>query len=252
MFSLTGRTAVVTGAGSGIGRGIALALAEAGAWVLAADLDEASARSTCADIERSNGAADSLKVDVRHRPEIDHMVDHAVARRGRLDILVSAAGIGGPNASLLELEDEDWDNVIATNLRSLFQCARAAARKMAERTSGSIINITSQLSDVAQPNATAYVASKGGGKSLTKAMALDLAEHGIRVNAIAPGLTNTNMTRLDTQAGLEARRKIIAHIPMGRAAEPKDIAGAAVFLASDAASYVTGSTIYVDGGYLTI
>jgi NAD(P)-dependent dehydrogenase (short-subunit alcohol dehydrogenase family) len=147
------------------------------------------------------------------------------------------------------MTDADWREVIDTDLTSLFVCGQVAAIHMMKRGGGSIINVTSQLSDVAQLHCVPYLAAKGGGKMLTKGMALDLARHGIRVNAIAPGFTKTAMTGLDTPGWREERKAVLDRIPMGRPAEAGEIAGAAVYLASDAAAYVTGTTIFVDGGY---
>jgi gluconate 5-dehydrogenase len=249
MLLLKGKTAVVTGAGSGIGRAIAMAISEAGASVLAADIVSEAVSQIAADIRSVGGAAQATLVDVRSRDSVEHMIAQAVDIFGRLDAAVFAAGIAGRVLPFTEMTEDDWQEVISTNLTSLFLCGQAAARQMMKAGAGSIINITSQLSEVAQLHCVPYLAAKGGGKMLTKGMALDLAPHGIRVNAIAPGFTRTSMTKLDTPDWRETRKPILQRIPMGRPAEAAEIAGAAIYLASDAASYVTGTTIFVDGGY---
>jgi NAD(P)-dependent dehydrogenase (short-subunit alcohol dehydrogenase family) len=245
------RAAVVTGAGSGIGRAIALAFAAEGARVLCADINAAAARQTAQAIRAAGGQALARQVDVSRRTAVERMVSTALAAWGRVHILVAAAGIG-PSAPFLDLAEAEWDRVLEVNLKGLFLCGQAVGRHMAEAGGGVIINVTSQLSEVAQAGSAHYMASKGGAKLLTKAMAIELAAYGIRVNALAPGLTNTAMTRLDTPDGRASRAKLFDHIPMGRAAEPDEIAQAAVFLASDEASYVTGASLFVDGGYLAL
>ena len=241
---LRGRMCVVTGGGSGIGRAIARGMASHGAAVAVADIDRVRAKLTAEAIAKSGGEAFDVAVDVSRRNEVDAMMAAAVDVLGRLDILVCSAGIG-PTAHVTDITEDEWDRVLDVNLKGLFLCGQAAARHMT--TGGSIINITSQLSDVAQPETAHYAASKGGGKMLTKAMALDLANRGIKVNAIAPGLTNTSLTGLDTEEGRASHEPVIAHIPMGRPAEPDELVGAAIYLASDDVSYVTGTTIVVDG-----
>jgi NAD(P)-dependent dehydrogenase (short-subunit alcohol dehydrogenase family) len=249
MFSLAGKTAFVTGAGSGIGQAIACGLAAAGAAVVAADISENGLERTVALIRDGGGRAQASVTDVRSRASVEAMAAEATGNFGSLDIAVNAAGIAGRVLPFTEMTDADWREVIDTDLTSLFVCGQVAANQMMKRGGGSIINVTSQLSDVAQLHCVPYLAAKGGGKMLTKGMALDLARHGIRVNAIAPGFTKTAMTGLDTPGWREERKAVLDRIPMGRPAEAGEIAGAAVYLASDAAAYVTGTTIFVDGGY---
>ena len=251
MNRLDGKNAAVTGAGSGIGRAIALGFAAEGAAVLAADINPETATRTAEEIAEAGGRAEACEIDVSRVEDARRMVEAGLDHFGRLHVQVNAAGIAIPG-HFLDISPEDWDRVLAVNLRGLFLCGQAAARHMAEAGGGAIIHITSQLSEAAQPDCAHYLASKGGGRMLTKGMALDLARHGIRVNAIAPGFTRTAMTRLDSEAALEAHARTIAHIPAGRPAEPEEMAGAAVFLASDEASYVTGTTLVVDGGYLAV
>lgn len=242
---------IVTGGGSGIGRAIAQGLASEGATVVVVDWDLARALETVERIKNTGQAAFGIQCDISQRREVDAMVVKCTNQLGGLDTLVCSAGISAVNA-FLDITEDEWDRVIDVNLKGQFLCGQAAARHMKDNGGGSIINITSQLCEVAQPNCVHYTASKGGGKMLTKAMAVDLAPFGIRVNAIAPGLTNTNMTRLDTEDGWAENSQFIPHIPMGRPARPEEMVGAAVFLASEESSYVNGATLIVDGGYLAI
>lgn len=248
---LKNNRSIVTGGGSGIGRAIAHGLASEGAIVVVVDWDRARALETAESIKSTGQAAFGMQCDVSQRREVDAMVSKFTKQLGGLDTLVCSAGIS-PINSFLDITEGEWDRVIDVNLKGQFLCGQAAARQMKDNGGGSIINITSQLCEVAQPNCVHYTASKGGGKMLTKAMAVDLAPFGIRVNAIAPGLTNTNMTRLDTEDGWAENRQFIPHIPMGRPARPEEMVGAAVFLASEESSYVNGATLVVDGGYLAI
>ena len=174
---------------------------------------------------------------------------------GRLDIVLESAGISH-RLNFLDLDAETWDRIIAVNLTGMFHLGQAAARQMVGqanggKSGGSIINVTSQLAEVARPERAAYVASKGGARSLTHAMAVDLAAHNIRVNAIAPGPTLTGLTRA-SYTDPESRRATEALIPLGRLGQPDDLVGAVLFLASDESRWVTGSTVTVDGGYLAI
>ena len=247
---LEGKSTIVTGAGSGIGRAIAIGFASSGARVACADIDPRTAEVTAGEIRVAHGDAIAVRVDVSEPAEVETMLAAVVQRFDAVDVLVSAAGITA-RAHFLDVSDDQWDRVLAVNLKGLYLCGQTLGRHMAQRSGGAIINITSQLSEVVQPHSAPYIASKGAGKMLTKSMALDLAPHRIRVNALAPGLTNTNLSRLDTEEGRRYLARVTGHIPMGRPSEPEEMVGAAVFLASDEASYVTGTTLVVDGGYLT-
>jgi NAD(P)-dependent dehydrogenase (short-subunit alcohol dehydrogenase family) len=251
MGRVEGKAALVAGAGGGIGGAGAEALAREGAAVLCADIDGAAADATAARIHAAGGRAAGLGLEVRDRAAVDEAVALAVHEFGRLDILLDCAGISH-RGNFLELDPAVWDRIIAVNLTGMFHLGQAAARQMIKQGSGgSIINVTSQLAEVARPERAAYVASKGGGRSLTHAMAVDLAAHGIRVNAIAPGPTLTGLTRA-SYTDPEARRATEALIPLGRLGQPDDLVGAVLFLASDESRWVTGSTVTVDGGYLAI
>ena len=248
---LADSTAIVTGAGSGIGQAIAAGFAREGARVACADIREERARATAERIRTAGGEALAIAVDVSERSQVETMLTLARERFGDVDTLVSAAGISARD-SFLDVTDEDWDRVLAVNLKGLFLCAQVVGRHMAERGRGAIINVTSQLESVAQPHCAPYLASKGGGRMLTRGMAVDLAPSGVRVNALAPGLTNTNLSPRDTEEGRRYTAETVRHIPMGRPAEPAEMVGAALYLASGEASYVTGTTLVVDGGYLAI
>jgi NAD(P)-dependent dehydrogenase (short-subunit alcohol dehydrogenase family) len=251
MGRLTGKVALVVGAGGGIGGAGAEALAREGASVFCSDLDGAAVDATAARIRAAGARAVASALDVRDRAAVDSAVAAVVREFSRLDIVLESAGISH-RLNFLDVDAETWDRIIAVNLTGLFQVGQAAARQMVKQGSGgSIINVTSQLAEVARPERSAYVASKGGARSLTQAMAVDLAVHGIRVNAIAPGPTLTGLTRA-SYADPEARRATEAVIPLGRLGQPDDLAGAMLFLASDESRWVTGSTVTVDGGYLAI
>jgi glucose 1-dehydrogenase len=243
-----GRVAIVTGAGRGIGRAIALGLAGEGAGVTVADIDLGNAERTADEIRMIGSSAVAVRVDVRRRDEVEAMVGQTLAGLGRLDILVSNAGISHRH-DFAELPEELWDEVIGVNLKGVFLCGQAAVREMAPLGGGVIINVASQLAASAGQRMAAYVASKGGVLALTRAMAVDLASLGIRVNAIGPGptVTDLNRHRFEDQA---YRERTLARVLLGRLGEPEDIVGAALFLASDEARWVTGHCLFVDGGWL--
>ncbi len=251
MGRVEGKVALVTGAGGGIGGAGAEGLGREGAAVFCTDLDAAAAEATAGRIRAAGGRAAAHPLDVRDRAAVDAAVASCVGQFGRLDILLECAGISH-RLNFLDLDAATWDRIIAVNLTGMFHLGQAAARQMARQgTGGSIINITSQLAEVARPERAAYVASKGGGRSLTHAMAVDLAAQQIRVNAIAPGPTLTGLTRASYQDP-EMQRATEALIPLGRLGQPDDLVGAVLFLASDESRWVTGSTVTVDGGYNTI
>ena len=247
MGRVQGKVALVAGAGGGIGGAAAEGLAREGAAVACADIDAAAAEAIAARIRAAGGRASAMALDLRDRSAVDDAVAATVREFGRLDVLLDSAGVSH-GGSFLDLGHGEWERVIAVNLTGMFHLGQAAARQMVHQGGGSIINVTSQLAEVARPERAAYVASKGGGRSLTHAMALDLAAQGIRVNAIAPGPTLTGLTRA-SYADPKRRRATIAQIPLGRLGDPQDLVGAILFLASDESLWVTGSTVTVDGGY---
>jgi NAD(P)-dependent dehydrogenase (short-subunit alcohol dehydrogenase family) len=255
MGRVEGKVALVTGAGGGIGGAAAAGLAREGAAVLCTDVDAAAVETVAAGIRAAGGRATAQALDVRDRAAVDAAVAACVGEFGRLDVLVECAGISH-RSNFLDLDSATWDRIIAVNLTGMFHLGQAAARQMVRQGAngpggGSIINITSQLAEVTRPERAAYVASKGGTRSLTQSMAIDLAAHGIRVNAVAPGPTLTGLTRA-SYTDPDARRATEALIPLGRLGQPEDLVGAVLFLASDESRWVTGSTVTVDGGYNAI
>ena len=245
-FDLSGKGALVTGANTGIGQAIAVALAEAGADVAVAGRSEPV--ETLKLIEVTGRKAVNIKADLSSTEPVQRVTDEALAGLGRVDILVNNAGIIRRN-DLLDFNEEDWDAVMDTNLKTLFFLSQAAARHMVERGSGKIINIASLLTFQGGIRVPSYAAAKSGVGGATKAMANELAAKGVQVNAIAPGYISTNNTAA-LQADETRNRQILERIPTGRWGRPEDIAGAALFLASPASDYVTGHVLAVDGGWL--
>ena len=252
MISLEGRNAIVTGAAKGIGAACALAFARHGANVVLGDvLDEDCAR-TARRIRRETGAsAVSIRADVSLKQDCAALLDACTEHFGDCGILLNNAGIIVPG-SILDGAIEDFDRVLSVNLRGTYLMSRLVARHMVERdVEGAIVNMSSTNAVVTIPDQLAYAVSKGGVAQLTKVMALALAPHDIRVNAIGPGSIATDLLTT-VMADEEARRTILSRTPMGRVGTPEEVASVAVFLASDYASYLTGETIYPDGGRLAL
>jgi len=241
---LAGRVAVVTGGSRGIGLGVAALLAEDGASVVVSGRDADRLERAVKELEASGAAVLGVVADVARREDCDRLVDTARERFGRLDILVNNAGITR-DALLVRMKDEDWDRVLEVNLRGAFLMTRAAVRVMMRQRSGRIINVSSTAGAMGNPGQASYAAAKAGLVGLTKSAARELARWGILVNAVAPGLVETDMT---AALPAEARQALLAQIPLGRAGTVREVAEVVRFLAGDGASYVTGQVVHVNGG----
>ena len=247
---LKDKTAIITGAGRGIGLACAKLFAAEGAAVVIAEIDEAAGAEAARGIEAAGGRALFVRTDVGDAGQARAAVAKAVEAFGRLDVLVNNAGVI-KKADFLELEEADFDAVLRVNLKGAFLVGQAAAREMAKRGGGAIVNMSSLNAVLAIPNQIPYVVSKGGLNQLTRVMALALAEKNIRVNAIGPGSIMTDILK-GVMTDEAARAMILSRTPMGRIGEPEEVAKVALFLASDDASYVTGQCIYPDGGRLAL
>ncbi len=245
---LKGQRAIVTGGGRGIGRALALGLARSGAHVaIVYRQDARAAESTVEAARGSGGQVLAVQADTSNGERVREMVAELAAELGGIDILVNNAGTLR-RIPFLELPEEEWRRVLATNLDGYFLVGQAVARRMAAAGSGgAIVNVTSVNQTVVSPNLAHYVVSKAGALALTKQMAYELAPYGIRVNALAPGLTETDINR-DALADTSFREQRLSGIPLGFIAEPDDLVGAMLYLVSDAARYVTGASFSVDGG----
>jgi NAD(P)-dependent dehydrogenase (short-subunit alcohol dehydrogenase family) len=241
------RVAIVTGGGSGIGRAIAMALATDRCDIAIFDRDARSGATVASEIERSGRRARAYDVDVTVSGQVRQAVDEVAGTLGRIDVLVNDAGIGFLG-TVEELTEEDWDRVMSVNVKSVFLCSRAAIPHMATNGGGRIINVASVAGLVASPRRAAYCASKGAVVMLTRAMALDCAAQNINVNSICPGVVITPMTEKTLRDPVDRQRRLDG-TPLGRLAQPEEIAPAAVYLAGPGASFVTGSTLVVDGGW---
>lgn len=246
---LADKVAIVTGAARGNGRAIAVRFAEEGADIVVSDLNEAGMEETARLVRQQERRALTVRCDVRHRDDVQAAVDAAVAEFGRVDIMVANAGISVPDA-FLELSDDDWDAVLDVNLKGVFLSDQIAARQMVKQGSGgAIVNIASIMAEMGSAAGSNYAASKAGVKSLTKSAALALTPYNIRVNAIGPGFIETDMTQF-LNAEPAIGDALLMQTPMNRVGEPIDVANAAVFLASDESKFMTGQTIFPDGGFL--
>lgn len=251
MFDLTGKVAFITGASSGIGRATALALANQGAKVAVAARRLDRLQALVAEIKNRGKDALAIQMDVTKKEDITRAITETVKTFGKLDILVNNAGVAD-FASFLDMTEEQWDKTIDTNLKGYFLVAQAAARHMAKNKWGRIIMISSIASagvGVGFPQIAQYCASKGGVIGLTESMADELAPMGILVNAIGPGVIESEMTEGMLKDPKQAEA-LLARAPLKRAGKPEEIAAAVVYLASNEASYTTGATLYVDGGWL--
>jgi NAD(P)-dependent dehydrogenase (short-subunit alcohol dehydrogenase family) len=246
-MKLADKVAIVTGATQGIGLACAERLVREGARVMLVDIKPEGAQSAL----HLGDAARFFAADVSQKADVDAMIAATLKAFGRIDILVNNAGVTHA-ADFLDLAEDDFDRVLRINLKSMFLCGQAAAREMVKQQSGSIINMSSVNSELAIPNQVPYVVSKGGINQLTRVMALSLAPHGIRVNGIGPGTILTDLAKQAVLGSPEARHTILSRTPLGRCGEPEEIASIAAFLASDDASYMTGQTIFADGGRMAL
>ncbi|MDE0583335.1 3-oxoacyl-[acyl-carrier-protein] reductase [Planococcus sp. A6] len=245
MSKLTGKTAIVTGASRGIGAAIARRFAEEGANIVvnySGSQDKAEA--IVAEIEQAGGKAIAVKANVADADAVKVMADTAMKEFGSIDILVNNAGITRDNL-MMRMKEDEWDDVINTNLKGVFLCTKAVTRQMMKQRAGRIVNIASIVGVMGNAGQANYVAAKAGVIGLTKTTARELASRGITANAVAPGFITTDMTE---KLGDDVQSSMLAQIPLARFGAPEDVANAALFLASDEASYVTGQTLHLDGG----
>ena len=245
-FSLAGRVALVTGASRGIGRAIALALGTAGAAVACCARSTDQVQATAEAIQRAGGRARAFSLDVTQGAQVGATVREIERTLGPVDILVNNAGVTLEKKTI-EVTDEEWDTVLATNLTSMFRLARAVAPGMMERGRGKIINVGSMYGRIGVPRYAAYCASKAAVDALTRSLAAEWARHGIRVNCLAPGYMNTDIPR-EAMADEKTRGLLLSKVPARRIGEPEEVGPLAVYLASAASDFMTGQTVYLDGG----
>ena len=252
MSNLKDKVVIITGARRGMGKSHALTLAKAGAKVVVSDISEEDCQKVVEEIEKNGGQALAVKCDVSRKEEVDNLVKKTIERFGKVDVLVNNAGIC-QFKPFLELSEEEWSRTIDINLKGYFLCAQAVAKEMVKKKSGGvIINIASVAmgqQGVGFPNIVHYCASKGGIIGMTEALAVELASCNIRVNAISPGMIETPMIA-SIKESPEQEKATLKRIPLGRPGSPEEVSNLVLFLASDASSYMTGSTVVIDGGWL--
>lgn len=251
-FRLDGRSAVVVGAALGIGRAIALAFAGAGAKVACLDIDEAAAADTAALIRSAGGAATAHRCDVTSEANIADALGAAVGAHGAPRVLVNGAAMREPTGTIVELEPADWNRAIAVNLTGAYLMSRAVIPRMSQAGGGSIIHIASQMGRVGAAGRGVYCATKGALIQLAKVMAVDHARDNIRVNTLSPGAIETERVSFRYGSMADARANAVPKHPIGRLGQAEEIARAALYLASDASSFTTGSDLLVDGGYTAV
>jgi len=247
-FPLPGKVAIITGGRRGIGRAIALALAEAGADIAICGrvIEDGELQAVAEEVKRLGRRSLAVQADITKKADVDGLVQRVMGEFGAIDILVNNAAMN-IKAPLLELREDGWDRVIDTDLKGYYLCSQAVGKIMVDQKRGNIINIASTAAIKAAPEMGAYCIAKAGVVMLTKVLALELAKYNIRVNAIAPYMVKTKFSQ-PLWSDPQTLKQLESEIPLGRLAEPSDIIGAVLFLASDASSYITGHTIIVDGG----
>ena len=247
-MELAGKSAIVTGGAAGLGKALATALAERGVAVAVTDVRDDHARETAQELAARGLNAAAFPVDVSNDAQVKDLIEEVVKTFGALDILVNNAGIAQRH-SVLDMTEEEWDSIMAVNLKGAFLCARAAARSMVDRgRGGRIINIVSTAAENARVNAAAYCASKAGLIQLTRVLAMELGPHGITANAVGPGMTDTG-SALKPPPTEAYRRSFVNEVPLARPGRASDVSQAVAFLASPGAEYISGQVLYVDGGY---
>ncbi len=250
-FSLEGKTAVVTGGSQGIGRAIALAFAEAGANVVPVARNPEKVAATAAEIEALGRRSLRCPTDVSKEAEVKALAKKVLVELGGADILVNAAGITMENRKFLDLTEEDWDRIFATNMKGTFFCTRELGRAMVERKAGAILNFSSILATLGVATTLPYSATKGGVEAMTRTLAIEWARKGVRVNCLVPGFLETDMTA-ELRGKPEESAWLKRQIPMGRFGTAEEMVGMALVLCSDAGSYITGTVVYADGGWAVV
>ena len=248
-MNLKNKVAIVTGSRRGIGKAIALALAKAGANVVVSDINLDDCNKVVEEIKAINGNALAVKADVSNPEDVSQMINLTTEKFGKVNILINNAGIY-MQKSLTDVTEQDFDRTLDINLKGVFLCSKAVVPEMIKQGKGKIINIASIAGQVGFANSSAYCASKGAIINITRELALELAQYKINVNAIGPGVIETDMTK-DLLEDKATKETLLANIPLSRIGKPEDIANAALFLASDNSDYITGITLFVDGGWLT-
>ena len=244
-----GKVALITGGGAGIGRATALAFSKAGAKVVIGDVMREDGEETAALIRQSGGDAFFANSDISKSAEVESLMNTAASRYGRLDFACNNAGIEGETVLLADSSEENWDKTMDINLKGVWLCLKYEIRQMLQQGGGAIVNIASTMGLVAHKGIVPYVASKHGVIGLTKAAALDYADANIRINAVCPGVTRTKLVERTTTEFPEVMERLNAATPMGRICQPEEIANAVIWLCSDAASFITGHSLTVDGGF---
>jgi len=250
-FDLQGKVSIITGAANGIGEACARLFAQQGAQVVLADVQVERGQMLAAELRSQGHSAGFVPCDVGRKADVESLIDHVLQAFGRIDVLVSNAGIFKA-APFLEVSEQDFDDVLRVNLKGAFLIGQAAARAMKDTGGGAIVHMSSVNAVLAIPEIASYNVSKGGLNQLTRAMALALADHGIRVNAVAPGTIATELARQAVLTSDAARSRILSRTPMKRLGEPEEVARVVAFLASEAASYITGEVVTVDGGRMAL